>query len=368
MDLQGYFDEFTARDWQETEPDDEPIRIAMVGLGWWVREKAMPAVREADLCETTVLVSRDKSDAEALAESEPGVSTGLSGEEFHDGHATEEYDAVYVCTPNATHLPYVETAADLGKAVLCEKPMEATVERAEQMVDAADKGEITLMIAYRMHTEPAVRRLKDVLEDGLLGDPVHVQGHMSQQLLETIPDPDQWRLNPALTGMGTTVMDIGLYPLNTARFVLEEDPVAVQSTMSTHSEPFSDVPDEHAAFTMEFEDGLTAVCTTSQSAAQASHLAIVGTEGSARLDPAFYPDQPRELTITRNSTTVETTFDQRNQMTEEFDYFADCLRADREPAGDGLHGLVDMQVMSGIYEAAETESRVSLTPTVSQAD
>lgn len=360
MDIQGYLDEFTRRDWQQADAETEPIRLAMVGLGWWVREMAIPAVREATHCETTVLVSRDKDDAEALAAEQEGIEAGLSTEEFHDGRARDAYDAVYICTPNATHLPYVESAAEFEKAVLCEKPMEATVKRAEQMVEVATEGEITLMVAYRMHTEPAVRRMRDLLADGVLGDPVQLHGHMSQPLLEVIPNPDQWRLDPEMAGWGSTVTDIGLYPLNTARYLLEEDPIAVQGTMSSHTDAFADVPDEHAAFTLEFPEGVTAVCTASQHAAQSSHISVVGTEGTARIDPAFFPDEPRTLTVSRNKTTIQTTFDQIDQMREEFDYFADCLLTGRQPDADGEHGLVDMQVMQAIYEAAEEEQRVSI--------
>lgn len=360
MDVEHYLEGFTDRDWQQTDGEEGPVRIAMIGLGWWVREKAIPAVRDADLCETTALVSRDREDATQLASTVETVDAALSTEEYHDGVEADTYDAVYVSTPNGTHLEYVETAADAGKAALCEKPMEASVDRAERMVEAVQGSEAPLMVAYRMHTEPAVRRFRDLLEAGVLGEPVQLHGHMSQRLLDLIPDPDQWRLDPALAGPGATVTDIGLYPLNTARFLLDADPVAVESEMVSDHEAFASVPDEHASFRLEFPGDVHAVCTASQNAAQSSHLLVVGTEGTARLDPAFFPGQPRQLTLTRGTTAVETTFEQVDQMCEEFDYFADCVLAGRSPTPDGEHGLVDMRVLEAVYEAAEHGERVSL--------
>jgi len=238
--------------------------------------------------------------------------------------------------------------------------MEATVDRAEAMVAAAEDADVTLMVAYRMHTEPAVRRLRDLVEAGLLGEPVQLHGHMSQRLMEMIPNPDQWRLNPDLAGPGASVTDIGLYPLNTARYVLDADPVAVQATMDSTSDAFEAVPDERAAFTLEFPDGVFAACTASQNAAQSSHLQVIGTEGTATLDPAFFAAEPRELTVSRAGTRVDTTFDQVDQMREEFDYFADCLHDDREPVGNGRHGLVDMRALEGIYQAGDRGERVEL--------
>jgi xylose dehydrogenase (NAD/NADP) len=61
---------------------------------------------------------------------EHGVDTAVTYDEFLDDVADDSYDAVYIATPNALHLPYAEHAAVNGKHVLCEKPMEATAGRA----------------------------------------------------------------------------------------------------------------------------------------------------------------------------------------------------------------------------------------------
>jgi xylose dehydrogenase (NAD/NADP) len=330
----------------------------MVGLGWWTLEKALPAVERADLCETTVLVSGDAERATAAADASDTVREGLSYEEFHDGAAHEAYDAVYIATPNAVHLEYAETAADLDKAILCEKPMEATVERAEELVAACES--VPLMVAYRMQTEPAVRRARELVREGFIGDPVAIHGGMTQRLLAMNPNADQWRLDPDLAGYGASVMDLGIYPLNTARFVLDADPQSVGASMYSAHEAFADVPDERASFRVDFHDGVTAVCTASQNAASSSYLRVTGTEGELELDPAFFPVEPRKLRVRRGDLDATIDFDQRSQMTEEFDYFADRVLSDTDPHPDGEHGLTDMRALKAIYEAAESEGTVSL--------
>jgi xylose dehydrogenase (NAD/NADP) len=235
--------------------------------------------------------------------------------------------------------------------------MEASADRAAEMVACCAEADVPLMVAYRMQTEPAVRRARELVRDGVVGDPVHVHGHMSQPLLELIPDTDQWRLDPALSG-GATVIDIGLYPLNTARFLLDADPVAVQATTRSESDAFADVADEHATFQVEFPGTVTAACTASQGSGLSSHVQVVGTEGEVRVDPAFFPWQPRELRLTRGDVTVEHTFDQANQMTEEFDYFADRLLSGEPIYPDGRHGLTDVRTVEAVYEAADRGERV----------
>nr|WP_233204068.1 hypothetical protein [Halegenticoccus soli] len=83
------------------------------------------------------------------------------------------------------------------------------------MVELCESPDVPLMIAYRMHTDPAVRRTHELIEDGFLGDPVSVYGNNSQPLLETIPDTGQWQLDLDRSGYGTSVMDLGIYSINT---------------------------------------------------------------------------------------------------------------------------------------------------------
>jgi xylose dehydrogenase (NAD/NADP) len=359
MELSTHLSGFTRRDWQAIE-EGGPVRLAMVGLGWWTREMAIPAVEDSTFCETTVLVSGDAEKAGAVARATDAVEHGITYDEFHDGVAADAYDAVYVVTPNALHLPFVETAADLSKDVLCEKPMEVSVERAGALVDRCADAGVTLMIAYRMHAEPAVRRARELLDAGLLGEPVLVNSNMSQRLLRDVnPDPDQWRLDPDLSG-GATVMDIGLYPLNTTRFVLGADPVAVQAVVRQSHEAFADVGDEHVAFTLEFPGDVLATCTASQNAHQSSFLRVTGTEGELSVAPAFSDRQPRGFELSYGGVTVDYDFERVSQMREEFDYFAHCLLTGAEPYADGEHGLVDMRVMERIYEAADRDDALEV--------
>lgn len=142
MSLESYFDSFTDRDWGRSD-DTETVRFALVGLGWWVQEQAIPAIEDSKFCETSVLVSRSADKAEAVAGGHEGTD-GISADAYHAGEYADSYDAVYICTPNATHLDHVESAAAQGKAVLCEKPIEVSSERAERLIEDCDEADILL--------------------------------------------------------------------------------------------------------------------------------------------------------------------------------------------------------------------------------
>ena len=358
MELAEHLSEFTRRDWQTAAEPDDPVRFALVGLGWWAREQVVPALAESDYCEVGAVVSGSPSKAERVRE-ETDAERALEYEAFHDGEGTDAYDAVYVATPNGTHLDYVATAADHGKAVLCEKPMEATVERAERMVDRCDDAGVPLMVGYRMHVDPAARRLRDLVEAGFVGDPALVEGAMCQDVFATVsPDRDQWRLDADLAG-GSALVDLGVYPLNTARFVLDADPTHAQGTTASPDEAFAGV-DEHVSFEVRFENGVTAACVASQRGQRRSHLTVTGTEGRATLDPAFFGGA--QLTVERGDAEAAFSVEPVNEMLAEFDYFADCLLDGRDPGPDGEHGLVDVRTMAAVYQSADAGERVAVGP------
>jgi len=351
MDLDTVLEEGCARDWQ-TVHGVEPVRFAVIGLGWFTKGRALPALEESALCTPTVLVSSSTEKARTVAGDTDTDCRGITYDQFHEGVASDEYDAVYICTPNALHLEYAETAASLGKHVLCEKPIERSSERARELTAVCADAGVELMVGYRMHTEPAVRRARELITNGYIGRPIGVSGDMSQRLLDRVnPDPDQWRLDKQLAG-GGALFDIGIYPLNTARYLLDADPVAVSGRLSSTHDAFSAV-EETISFAVEFPDHVVANCFASYNARQSSSITVTGTEGQVRVEPAFFQDQTRQLHLSRGDGNVSVTVERVDQMLEEFDYFADRLRGDEPIRPDGDHGVIDVRTMERVYEAAE---------------
>ncbi|WP_246045708.1 Gfo/Idh/MocA family protein [Halorussus ruber] len=259
MDLDSYFSEFAARDWEEESGGtdaDGPIRLALVGLGGFARDHVLPALSgeatgptdRTSFCEITALVSGSPEKAERVAD-EYDVGRTLTYDEFEAGEGVEAFDAVYVAGPNALHLDYATTAAAHGKHVLCEKPIEVSADRAREMVRVCEDAGVTLMVGYRPQIDPATRRLREMVRDGVLGDPVQFHGGFTGHILEE-GSADQWRLDPDLSG-GGALMDVGVYPLNAARFLLDAEPTAAQAATSSPDPEFSGV-DEHVAFQLEF--------------------------------------------------------------------------------------------------------------------
>ncbi|WP_435102907.1 D-xylose 1-dehydrogenase Gfo6 [Halarchaeum sp. P4] len=354
----GFVDGYAERDWDDGA--DGTLRIALVGLGWFARDEALPAIADCDYADVTATVSGSAEKAREVAD-EAKADTALTYDEFHAGDGADAYDAVYVATPNALHLEYVETAADLDKDVICEKPMEATVERAEAMVEACEDADVTLMVAYRMQTDPVIRRVRELVDDGFVGDVTQATGAFTFPMFAGDgADPDQWRLDPELAG-GGSLYDIGVYPLNTLRFVLDADPTSVQASLTSPDEQFDGpVIDEHAAFLLEFDGGAQALCRSSYGSFGESSLRVDGNEGSIRVENAFNPGAERTVVLERGGRRSRHDGLGSNELTEQFDYFAYCCLTGETPTADGEHGLRDMYALKGVQTSAADGRRVTL--------
>lgn len=356
MELAARFDGLAERDWDV--PVEDRVRFAVVGLGGFATRFALPALDAADHCRTTVLVSGSPAKAGRLA-ARFGIEHALTYDDLHDGVAREEYDAVYVCTPNARHFGPAETASAFGKHVLCETPLTATTTRATRLVEICDGTGGTLMIAYRMQVDPVMRRVRDLVREGFVGDPLQIHAGFASPVPES-GGPDQWRLDRKLAG-GGALMDVGIHPLNTVRFLLDADPIAVRGETTSPDAAFAEV-DQHVRFELAFPGGVGAACTASLAGYASSHLELRGTEGRVRVERAFSPATRRRVVLERGDVRATVEGPEVDEIREQFDYFAAHVRTGRRPEPDGRDGLVDMRTIDAIYESAETGRRIELDP------
>lgn len=355
MALEEYFENFRRRDW-ERESVDGTVRLAVIGIGGFARNRALPAIRAGSYCETTVLVTGSQRRTREVAD-EFVVEHVVDYEGYLAGEFADEYDAVYVSTPNAYHARYALSAAQREKHVICEKPLEVRVDRAREIVDACREAGVALMTAYRLQLEPTVRRCRELVANGVIGDVVQVHGGFSHPLLE-YTSANTWRLDPELAGGGALV-DLGIYPINTTRYLLDAEPVSVYASTQSSDEPFDRV-DEHVSVQLEFPGDATAACTASFDAHASSQLQLVGTNGMISVTSPFGGVVPQDIVVESGEMRMEHTGPPVDEVREEFDYFGYCVQTGTQPKPDGTDGITDLRVIEAAYESAATGRRVEL--------
>ena len=328
---------------------------ALVGLGSLSINQIMPAFARCEKSRLTAFVSGSPEKARTLASrygvDEKHIYTYADYERIRDN---PDIDVIYVVLPNSMHAEYTVRALKAGKHVLCEKPMANTPAECRQMIDAAKAADRRLMVAYRLRYEPYTQALIKSVRDEEMG-PLRL---VLADAGFSIGDPKQWRLRKAMAG-GGSLMDIGIYALNAARYITGEEPVAVQAMQ--HSTPgdlrFTEV-EENVAFQLRFPSGVLANCTSSYGS-PLNRFRGVGTKGWIELEPALsYGGLRMRASMGR---TIEERFHPVvDHFAAEMDHLSGCVMDGTEPLTPGEEGLKDLQIMMAIYESARTRRPITV--------
>jgi predicted dehydrogenase len=326
------------------------IGYAVVGLGHIAEVAVLPAFRHSQKAKLVAVVSGDERKAKRLAR-RFGASDYYSYDEYVLCLNHPQVDAVFIATTNGTHAEYAVRAAQSGKHVLCEKPMANSVEECQQMIDACRARNVRLMIAYRKYFEPASVTLKKMIMSGKLGRLKILHSAFTIHLPPGRPGSPRWHFEKKQAGGGSLV-DVGVYCVNTARWLVGADPVEASGYAWTHDpQGFSEV-DEHMAFLLKFPGGIVLQGSSSFGAAQSSFLHVHGEKGWAALDPAYEFAKERRLFGEIGGRWFEKKFKAMDEFALELDAFAEAIRRRRDPEPDGLEGLKDVAIMQAIYRSA----------------
>ncbi|MGI4750667.1 MAG: Gfo/Idh/MocA family protein [Janthinobacterium lividum] len=342
-------------------PKDKRVGYAVVGIGELTLETIMPAFGSCKNSKVVALVSGDAEKAKKVAMQYDVPQKNIYNyQNFDNIKNNPEIDAVYIVLPNAMHEEFVIRAAKAGKHVLCEKPMTTSSKAAERMIDACKKAGKKLMIAYRIQYEPNNKQIKDFARQKKFGK-VKV---ITSTNVQNIGDPKQWRLHKALSG-GGSLPDIGLYDINTNRYLLGEEPYMVNaSTYTTPNDPRFTEVEEMVMFQMYFPSGAVANNTCSYGAHNSKHYRCYADNGGwFGMDPAFdykglMPEASHAEGKVENKMNPKLT--EKDQFALEMDHFSECVIENKTPYTPGEEGLQDQKIMEAIYESARTNKPVQL--------
>ena len=263
-------------------------------------------------------------------------------------------DLVYITLPNGLHKEYVLRAAKAGKHVIVEKPMAFTEKDCQEMIAACQKAGVQLAVGYRLHYDPHHIELKRLGQNKVLGQVRLIEASLGYRL-EGI-SPDDWHLKKALAG-GGPLMNLGIYCVQSARYVLGEEPIAVTAQLGPVTMPklFKEV-EENMTWQLYFPSG--AVCTSSSTSnCNIDRFFASADEGYFELEPAlsYGPFKGRTSQAAFDFPVV-------NQQAAQLDDIAAHILA-KKPLPthiSGEEGRKDMRVLEAIYQAAATGRKITL--------
>ncbi len=335
---------------------DRRVGFAVVGLGSIAQSSVLPAFARAKSAKLVALVSRDQKKAARLARTYKGVAS-YSQKDYAACLANPAVDAIYIATPQGEHAALTIQAARAGKHVLCEKPLAAMVQQSASMVRACHENKVLLMTAYRKYFEPSTLFLKQLIQNGDLGriDTIHT----SFSELHVPGTSIAWLLNSKLAG-GGPLMDLGIYCINTSRWLVSEDPVEVSAQSWKNDAVRFHQVEEGITFRMRFPSGVVVQGSSSYGATMSSFIYIQGTKGWICVTPVFDFNEERRLTGTIQGRSIQKSFKVTDEFAPELDAFAFAIQKKTKIAPDGVQGHRDMIILRSIYDAARRGKRVTI--------
>ncbi|NCZ58052.1 MAG: gfo/Idh/MocA family oxidoreductase [Actinobacteria bacterium] len=248
------------------------LRWGLIGTGGIARAFARDLTRTSG--HTIAAVgSRTLAKATEFAQQSGGIPYG-SYEEL----VAADIDAVYVATPHPMHAPNTILALNHGKPVLCEKPFAVNARESASMIAAARSNNLLLVEAMWSRFLPHYRKLRELVEQGDLGEIISISADHGQNL----PLPKYYRLHaPELAG--GALLDLGIYPISFAYYLLGKPQSVVAKAEFTPTGV-----DSQTSMIFRYDTGAHANLTTTLLAKTPCTATVVGTKGTIFIDGDFY--------------------------------------------------------------------------------
>jgi D-xylose 1-dehydrogenase (NADP+, D-xylono-1,5-lactone-forming) len=318
----------------------EPVRWGILGPGR-ITERFIAGARLTGAAVVTAVGSREQSRADAYA-----LQHGIAHAHAHGSYEAflndPQIEVVYIALPNGSHHPWTMAALRSGKHVLCEKPYSRYPAEVDEAYDLAEASGLILSEAFMWRHHPQVSQLREILP--ALGTLETVRATFS-----FIPDdPQDIRLQASLEG--GSLMDVGCYCVNGARFVAGEEPNMAIGT-STIGAGGVDVK---FSGILRFPSGLIAEISSSF-VTNGRMLEVVGSKGTVQL---LDPWNAMPAVIVQGG--VSTTLGHDDSYRLEIEDMSAAIRGRSRPLLGRADAKGQARAIEALYRSAATGSAVDL--------
>ncbi len=324
------------------------VGYALVGLGYYSTDVLAPALQETETAYLAGIVTGTPAKEQRWMEKYNIPKKNVYNYENFDSIADNpDIDIVYIVLPNSMHKEFTIRAAKAGKHVLCEKPMAMNAKECREMIEACEENNVLLSIGYRLHYDPYNIEVMRLGQEEVYGMVKHISCGSAFSNSST----DHWKLRPEMGG--GSMMDMGVYPLQAARYVTGEEPVTVTAQGYSMRDAYQDI-NEAVNFQLKFPGGTIANLSTGFHASF-NYLLVSAERGRFELQP--YSGYGGIKGRTRDG---ELSFPRINQQAAQMDDFALSVREGKGVRVTGEEGLKDMIVVDAIYKAIKKKCEVEI--------
>lgn len=286
--------------------------------------------------------------------------------------ANDEIDIVTIATPSGAHLEPTVAAAKAKKHIICEKPMEVTPERIQQMIDVANEEGVILSGIFNRRFNPAVENLKKAVEMDRFGTLALCDAQIKWYRTQAYYDAGKWRGTMALDG-GGALMNQGIHTIDLLQYLVGNvKRLSASMALLTHKN--IEVEDTAVAI-LEFENGARGVIQGStscwSSTGHPAEIQLCGSHGSAFLaDETFrvwdFKKADEQDDFVKNSLMKGTEkglgANDPNAINvighiRNFENVIEALEKGVKPLISGEEAMKSVQIITAIYESANNGGR-----------
>lgn len=332
----------------------ELVRLGLVGLGDWGEHVAQAAEQVPGVV-ISACYSRSPETRAAFAQR-------------HNCRPASTYEAmledptiegIIIMTPNNVHREHVTLAASHGKHVLVTKPIAATIEDGKAIIRACAEAGVVLAVGHQSRREPALRRLKELLDAGELGRTIMAEANISTGRGAEI-GPEQWRWRREECP-GGPLIQLGIHHVDTLQYLL--GPIRRVQGWQRRAIAQAEI-DDVTGMLLELGNGVIGYLGSAYSSSQACWIKIYGTRHVAHYD--------QHLGLSLSQDTWATGPVRRPvapgmslqwpilTMKEEVAEFAECIRTGKAPEIDGVQALRNLAVVLAAVRSNETGRSVEV--------
>jgi predicted dehydrogenase len=262
----------------------QDINWGIIGCGNVTELKSGPAFNKVEHSRIAAVMRRNGSLAEDYARRH-GVPKWYADADLLINDP--EVNAVYIATPPDTHASYAIQAMKAGKPVYVEKPMARNYQECQEMILVSEETKVPLFVAYYRRTLPAFLKVKELIDDGIIGKPltVNIRLHKAFGEKDQFPEKQTWHTNPEIAGAGH-FFDLASHQLDFLDFVFGS--IKEVSGIAKNIAGYYSAEDTVSA-AFAFESGVTGTgswCFVVEKGAEEDIIEITGTKGKIVL-PTF---------------------------------------------------------------------------------
>jgi predicted dehydrogenase len=312
----------------------EVLRFGVIGYGYW----GPNVVRNLDQLDKAEVLGVSDISASARKRVQKAYSHLEVTSDPAQLLSSTEIDAIAVVTPVWTHFELAKAALENGKHVFVEKPFTSTTAQAEELIELAARKNLKIMVDHTFLFTPAVRKIRQLLDDDALGKLYYY---------------DSTRVNLGLFQHDINVIwDLAPHDLSIMDHVIRQHPEAIVATGQSHLNGFEDM----AFITLYFPDKIIAHINVNWLSPVKIRTTLIGGEKKMLVwNDQAADDQikiyDRGVTVTspegvynllvnyRSGDMLAPRIERGEALTNELNYFVDCITNDETPMNDGQAGM-----------------------------